>query len=82
MAGGANDLIWPAVDAYGTPDLKAELKPQVADGTARFVLGYSEPDGGSDIANAKTRAERTAMSGSSTARRSSPPAPRTARTSS
>jgi len=58
VAGGANDLIWPAVDAYGVPNLKAELKPKVADGTARFVLGYSEPDGGSDIANAKTRAVR------------------------
>ena len=58
VAGGANDLIWPAVDAHGVPDLKAELKPQVADGHARFALGYSEPDGGSDIANAKTRAER------------------------
>jgi alkylation response protein AidB-like acyl-CoA dehydrogenase len=58
VAGGANDLIWPAVEAHGVPDLKAELKPQVADGRARFALGYSEPDGGSDIANAKTRAER------------------------
>ena len=58
VAGGANGLIWPAVDVYGVPDLRDELKPKVADGTARFVLGYSEPDGGSDIANAKTRAER------------------------
>jgi alkylation response protein AidB-like acyl-CoA dehydrogenase len=58
VAGGANGLIWPAVDAYGVPDLREELKPQVANGNARFVLGYSEPDGGSDIANAKTRAER------------------------
>ena len=58
VAGGANGLIWPAVDAEGVPDLRAELKPKVADGTARFVLGYSEPDGGSDIAGAKTRAIR------------------------
>ena len=58
VAGGANGLIWPAVDAEGVPDLRAELKPRVADGTARFVLGYSEPDGGSDIAGAKTRAVR------------------------
>jgi 3-oxocholest-4-en-26-oyl-CoA dehydrogenase alpha subunit len=58
VAGGANGLIWPAVDVYGVPDLREELKPKVADGTARFVLGYSEPDGGSDIANAKTWAER------------------------
>jgi alkylation response protein AidB-like acyl-CoA dehydrogenase len=58
VAGGANELIWPAVAAHGVPDLQAELKPKVADGNARFALGYSEPDGGSDIANAKTRAER------------------------
>ena len=30
----------------------------MAKGTVRFALGYTEPDGGSDIANAKTRAVR------------------------
>ena len=30
----------------------------MAKGTVRFALGYTEPDGGSDIANAKTRAFR------------------------
>src|SRR6201986_2209928 len=32
--------------------------PGVPKGTVRFALGYTEPDGGSDIANAKTRAVR------------------------
>ena len=34
----------------------AKLKAEVAAGTARFCLGYTEPDGGSDIAAAKVRA--------------------------
>ena len=51
-------LVWPAVEASGDPGLRDELKPQVARGTARLVLGYTEPDGGSDIAGAKTRAVR------------------------
>ena len=40
------------------PDLRAELKPKVAAGRSVSCLGYSEPDGGSDIAGAKTRAVR------------------------
>jgi 3-oxocholest-4-en-26-oyl-CoA dehydrogenase alpha subunit len=58
VSGGAASLAWPAIEAFGNPGLVAELKPQVARGTARFSLGYTEPDGGSDIAGAKTRAER------------------------
>ena len=46
------------VEAFAGPGLRAELKPQVARGTARFTLGYTEPDGGSDIAGAKTQAVR------------------------
>jgi hypothetical protein len=51
-------LVWPAIDKSADPSLRDELKPGVADGTVRFALGYTEPDGGSDIANAKTRAVR------------------------
>jgi 3-oxocholest-4-en-26-oyl-CoA dehydrogenase alpha subunit len=51
-------LVWPAVDVHAVPDLRAELMPKVAGGEVRFALGYSEPDGGSDIAGAKTRAVR------------------------
>ena len=50
--------MWPAVEASADPGLRDELKPQVAKGTVRFCLGYTEPDGGSDIAGAKTRAVR------------------------
>jgi 3-oxocholest-4-en-26-oyl-CoA dehydrogenase alpha subunit len=56
--GGAARLVWPAVDSHGDPGLRAELKPGLARGTVRFTLGYTEPDGGSDIAGAKTRAVR------------------------
>ena len=55
---GTTSLVWPAVEASGDPGLRDELKPQVARGTVRFCLGYTEPDGGSDIAGAKTRAVR------------------------
>ncbi|HTX27611.1 MAG TPA: acyl-CoA dehydrogenase family protein [Streptosporangiaceae bacterium] len=52
------DMIWRAVAAYGAPDLVAELKPKVAAGTVHFCAGFTEPDGGSDIAAAKVRAVR------------------------
>ena len=51
-------LPWPAVDKFADRGLHDELKPGVAKGTVRFCLGYTEPDGGSDIAGAKTRAVR------------------------
>src|SRR5580693_7194345 len=51
-------LVVAAVEKFGRPDLAAELLPGVAAGTVRFCLGYTEPDGGSDIAAAKTRAVR------------------------
>ncbi len=51
-------LVWPAIDTSADRGLRDELMPGVAKGTVRFALGYTEPDGGSDIANAKTRAVR------------------------
>ena len=58
LTGDSADWVWPAVEAYGDPELRDELKPQVGRGTVRLSLGYTEPDGGSDIAGAKTRAVR------------------------
>jgi 3-oxocholest-4-en-26-oyl-CoA dehydrogenase alpha subunit len=55
---GTTALCWPAVEKEGQPSLRDELKPGVANGTVRIAQGYTEPDGGSDIANAKTRAVR------------------------
>jgi alkylation response protein AidB-like acyl-CoA dehydrogenase len=52
-------LVLPAVERYAAADLVADLVPGVARGHVRFCLGYSEPDCGSDIAAARTRAVRT-----------------------
>jgi alkylation response protein AidB-like acyl-CoA dehydrogenase len=51
-------LVWSAVEKYLDPEVLADVRPKVASGHVRFCLGYSEPDGGSDIANAKVRAVR------------------------
>ncbi|MDQ7908566.1 acyl-CoA dehydrogenase family protein [Phytohabitans sp. ZYX-F-186] len=51
-------LVLSAVERYAAADLRAELLPKVLAGDVRFCLGYTEPDGGSDIAAAKTRAVR------------------------
>lgn len=55
---GTTRMVWAAVERYLDPELVAEIKPQVASGQVRFCLGYTEPDGGSDIAAAKVRAIR------------------------
>lgn len=58
ITASTTNLVWKAVDRFAEPSLRAELSPRVAAGTARFCLGYSEPDGGSDIAAARVRAVR------------------------
>jgi alkylation response protein AidB-like acyl-CoA dehydrogenase len=58
VTASTTNLVWQAVQRFAAPDLCAELKPGVAAGTVRFCLGYTEPDGGSDIAAAKVRAVR------------------------
>lgn len=44
------------VRAWGSDDLRAEVLPRVTSGEACMCLGYTEPDSGSDMAAAKTRA--------------------------
>ncbi|MFK0288670.1 acyl-CoA dehydrogenase family protein [Streptomyces sp. NPDC090499] len=58
VTANVTNMIWKAVDRYAEPDLRDDLKPKVAAGTVRLCLGYTEPDGGSDIAAAKVRAVR------------------------
>lgn len=53
------NLVVAVVRAAGTDELKAELLPKVASGDVRFALGYTEPDGGSDLAGVRTRATRS-----------------------
>ncbi|WP_445167523.1 acyl-CoA dehydrogenase family protein [Mycolicibacterium sp. Dal123E01] len=43
---------------FADPDLLAELMPEVLAGRTRLCLGYTEPEGGSDVATVKTKAAR------------------------
>jgi alkylation response protein AidB-like acyl-CoA dehydrogenase len=53
---GTTRMVAHVVRAYGSPEVRAEVLPKVARGEVRFCLGYTEPEGGSDIATCKTRA--------------------------
>jgi alkylation response protein AidB-like acyl-CoA dehydrogenase len=43
---------------FATPDVLAEILPSMLSGHTRLCLGYTEPEGGSDVATVKTRAVR------------------------
>jgi len=45
--------------AHGSERAKQELLPRIAAGECFFAIGMSEPDSGSDLAAARTRAKRT-----------------------
>jgi acyl-CoA dehydrogenase len=48
-----------AIVRHGTPEQKAQLLPQVANGDLRFAFALTEPGGGTDVLRAmKTRATR------------------------
>jgi alkylation response protein AidB-like acyl-CoA dehydrogenase len=51
-------MVAKAVAKFADPDLVAELMPAVLTGHRRLCLGYTEPEGGSDVATCKTRAVR------------------------
>ena len=55
---GTTAMVARAVDQFGSPELKAEVMPKVLSGQFRLCLGYTEPEGGSDVATCKTRAVR------------------------
>ncbi|CAJ1496014.1 acyl-CoA dehydrogenase family protein [[Mycobacterium] burgundiense] len=55
---GTTSLVARALQASGKPELVEEVLPQVFSGHVRMCLGYTEPEGGSDIATCKTRAVR------------------------
>ncbi|MCP9274442.1 acyl-CoA dehydrogenase family protein [Mycolicibacterium arenosum] len=55
---GTTVMVSRAVAAFGSPELRDEVLPKVFSGEARLCLGYTEPEGGSDIATCKTRAVR------------------------
>ncbi|MEV0355541.1 acyl-CoA dehydrogenase family protein [Nocardia sp. NPDC050697] len=55
---GTTKIVVPSVLRHGSKELQDEVLPGVLDGTVRLCLGYTEPDGGSDVATCKTRAVR------------------------
>jgi alkylation response protein AidB-like acyl-CoA dehydrogenase len=54
-----SQMVLPTVDKHGSDALRAEVLDQVAGGETGISLGYTEPDGGSDIAQVQTRAVRS-----------------------
>ncbi len=55
---GTTAMVAKAVQRFGSPDLVGEVLDGVLAGRVRLCLGFTEPDGGSDVATCKTRAVR------------------------
>jgi len=52
------NIMGPLIIKYGSPWMKRELLPKIRDGGIDFVLGFTEPETGSDLANLQTSARR------------------------
>jgi alkylation response protein AidB-like acyl-CoA dehydrogenase len=55
---GTTAMVARAVVQFGSPELKDEVLAPTLSGHYRLCLGYTEPEGGSDVATCKTRAVR------------------------
>jgi alkylation response protein AidB-like acyl-CoA dehydrogenase len=55
---GTTAMVAKTVRQFGSAELAEEVLPGVLSGHTRLCLGYTEPEGGSDIATCKTRAVR------------------------
>lgn len=53
---GTTAMVARSVAKFGSAELQDEVMPRVFSGEVRLCLGYTEPEGGSDIATCKTRA--------------------------
>jgi len=55
---GTTRMVAQALQQFASPELVAAVMPGVLAGHTRLCLGYTEPEGGSDVATCKTRAAR------------------------
>jgi alkylation response protein AidB-like acyl-CoA dehydrogenase len=55
-ASTGTDLVGPTLMLFGTEEQKAEYLPRIADGSAVYCQGFSEPESGSDLASLQLRA--------------------------
>ncbi|WP_068176796.1 acyl-CoA dehydrogenase family protein [Mycobacterium sp. UM_CSW] len=55
---GTTSVVARLVQQFGAPELADRVLPGVLSGEIRLCLGYTEPEGGSDVATCKTRAVR------------------------
>lgn len=58
VTAGTTALVAHTVLAEASAELREEVMPGVYSGHVRLCLGYTEPEGGSDVARCKTRALR------------------------
>jgi acyl-CoA dehydrogenase len=56
--GFAQKLLGPVLNAFASPEQRAEHTPRILDGERLWCQGFSEPGSGSDLASLRTRAER------------------------
>jgi alkylation response protein AidB-like acyl-CoA dehydrogenase len=55
---GTSAMVARSVQKFGSPELRQQVMPGFFSGHIRMCLGYTEPEGGSDVATCKTRAVR------------------------
>lgn len=55
---GSIDIGLPPLSKWGSPDLQERIIPSIISGEKIIALAITEPSGGSDVANLKTRAVR------------------------
>ncbi|OFB44842.1 acyl-CoA dehydrogenase [Mycolicibacterium sp. (ex Dasyatis americana)] len=55
---GTTSMVARSVAKFAFPEIRDDVLRGVFDGTVRLCLGYTEPEGGSDVATCKTRAVR------------------------
>jgi 3-oxocholest-4-en-26-oyl-CoA dehydrogenase alpha subunit len=55
---GTTAMIARTVEPFASPEIKNEVLAGVLSGHIRLCLGFTEPEGGSDVATCKTRAVR------------------------